>query len=75
MTEKDNFKLKLEASQLIEQLSINEVKKLSKAIEKLDHLEPPQLSAFHKINSKTKWERSQDQRRNIFDYMESKKDQ
>ena len=66
MTEKDNFKLKLEASQLIEQLSINEVKKLSKQIEKLDHLEPPQLFAFHKINSKTKWESSKDQRRNIF---------
>ena len=70
----DNFKLKLDADKLIEQLSINEIKKLSKEINKFDHLEPMQLDAFHKINRKTKWENQKDERNQIYDYRESKKD-
>ena len=53
---KDNIMLKIEAGKLTEQLTIKEITKLSKNIEKFDHLEPLQLEAFHKINNKTKWE-------------------
>ena len=74
-TATDNFQLKLEAQKLMEHLSIKEVRKLSKEIEKFDHLEPLQLDAFHRINKKTKWESTKDERQNIFDYRESKKDQ
>ena len=40
MTGKDNFQLKLESQKLMEDLTIKEIKRLSKEINKFDHLEP-----------------------------------
>ena len=43
-------------------MSINEIKKLSKEINKFGHLEPIYLEALNKINRKTKWENKKDER-------------
>ena len=58
----------------MQQLSIQDIKKLARDIHKLDHLEPMQLLAFHQINKKTRWQKRKDERNQIYDYRESKKD-
>ena len=73
-TKKDNYNMKYETYKLEEQLSINELKELSKEIKKFDGLEPRHLTMLLDINSKSKWDSSKEIRRDIFEYKESKKD-